>query len=100
MVHIEFTLNYFQIYFITINIFSFFLFAYDKFRALHISKNVSRISEKKLLLSSLIGGSIGSVLAMLFFRHKIKKFSFLIKFLLLFIFQIVIVLLFLKGLPF
>jgi len=61
------------------------------------SKNVSRISEMKLLISSLIGGTIGSFLAMLIFRHKVKKMSFIIKFLLVIIVQVLGFYLYFKG---
>jgi len=61
------------------------------------SKNVSRISEMKLLISSLIGGTIGSFLAMLIFRHKVKKMSFIIKFLLVIIVQVIGFYLYFKG---
>jgi len=61
------------------------------------SKNVSRISEMKLLISSLIGGTIGSFLAMLIFRHKVKKMSFVIKFLLVIIVQVLGFYLYFKG---
>jgi excinuclease ABC subunit A len=38
----------------------------------------SRISEKTLLLTSIIGGAIGILLGMIVFRHKIRKTKFLI----------------------
>ena len=77
MINIQFT--YIEIYLIVINVFSFLLYAFDKFKALDNSKNSRRISEKNLLFSSLLGGTVGSVISMFLFRHKIKKTSFLIK---------------------
>ncbi|QOY53825.1 DUF1294 domain-containing protein [Candidatus Sulfurimonas marisnigri] len=77
MIHINFTLSYFEIYLISINIISFTLYAYDKIQAL---KNIQRVSENKLLFSAFIGGTIGSIISMLIFIHKIKKPLFVIKF--------------------
>jgi uncharacterized membrane protein YsdA (DUF1294 family) len=62
---------------LAINVFAFGLMGYDK----NLSKNNQRrISEKALLTSALIGGSIGSGLGMLYFRHKTAKTSYQIKF--------------------
>ncbi len=79
MIDIHFTLTYLQIYLMFITLASFMLYAYDKFLALQNSRNISRVSELKLLLSSLFGGTIGSIFSMVLFRHKVKKTSFLIK---------------------
>ena len=65
------------IYFFIINIIGFLLIGYDKKMAV---ANKYRISEKKLLLIVVFGGIIGSGLAMLFFRHKTSKTSYLLKF--------------------
>ena len=76
------------IYFIllAINVFAFGLMGYDK----NIAKNNQRrISEKTLLTSALIGGSIGSGLGMLYFRHKTAKTSYQIKFFGIVIIQII-----------
>ena len=64
------------IYFITINISSFLLFAFDKHRSI---TQKYRVSENRLHLFSLLGGVVGSTLSMLLFRHKVSKSSFLIK---------------------
>ena len=59
--------------------------AYDK----HLAKTQKqRISEKTLLSFVFLGGSIGSVLAMLTFRHKTAKKSYLLKFWLIIILQL------------
>ncbi|WP_294964228.1 DUF1294 domain-containing protein [Sulfurimonas sp.] len=79
MIYFSFALSYFQIYLIFINSISFLLYAYDKLLSLNIHKKPQRISENKLLISTLLGGTVGSVLAMFTFRHKIKKTSFIIK---------------------
>ena len=86
MVHINFELSYTEIYLILINIISFTLYAYDKIQAL---KNMRRISENKLLCSTLMGGSLGSIISMLTFRHKVKKLSFVIKFSIVLVAQVV-----------
>jgi len=80
MVNINITFLYIEIYIIFINTLSFIIYGYDKYKALKNKKNISRISEKTLLLVSLIGGTVGAITAMLLFRHKIKKVSFLLKF--------------------
>ena len=90
MIHIDFTLSYLQLYLIIINIFAFIFYGYDKAQAIKTSQNISRVSENKLLLSSFVGGSIGSLFAMFLFRHKIKKPSFMIKYLLVVIVQIIV----------
>ena len=59
--------------------------AYDK----HLAKTQKqRISEKTLLSFVFLGGSIGSVLAMLTFRHKTAKKSYLLKFWLIIVLQL------------
>lgn len=64
--------------FLALNIIAFVLMGYDKKLA---QNNKRRISEKTLLIFVGIGGTIGSGLGMLFFRHKTAKRSYLIKFL-------------------
>jgi len=54
---------------------TFFLFAADKRRAV---RGKWRIRESALLLVSLFGGAAGGLLAMGFFRHKIRKPAFYI----------------------
>ena len=89
MINIHFTLSYFELYLIFINLVSFLLYGYDKAQALKTSKNISRVSENKLLFSTFIAGTIGSLLSMLLFRHKIKKPSFIIKFSIVVIIQVI-----------
>ena len=72
--------------FVAINVFAFGLMGYDKNLA---KNNQRRISEKALLTSALIGGSIGSGLGMLYFRHKTAKTSYQIKFFGIVIVQII-----------
>lgn len=63
--------------FLFFNIIGFILIGYDKYL---VKKHKSRISEKTLLTFVLIGGTIGSGLAMLLFKHKTAKRSYLLKF--------------------
>lgn len=74
-------------YWIIINIIAFLLMGEDKRRA---KKQLWRIPEKTLFLVVAIGGSIGGLFGMQFFRHKTKHRSFTIGFPLLFILHIVI----------
>ncbi len=60
-------------YLIIINITSFVLFAIDKGKA---KRKAWRISEKVLLIVSIIGGATGSLMAMVIFKHKLSKKRF------------------------
>ena len=62
-------------YFIIINIISFAMYGIDK----KLAKNHAwRISEAALMLSAILGGSIGSLLGMRVFHHKTKHPKFFI----------------------
>jgi uncharacterized membrane protein YsdA (DUF1294 family) len=64
-------------YFLILNGIAFTLTAYDK----HLAKaQKRRIPERTLLSFVFFGGMIGSGLAMLIFRHKTSKTSYLWKF--------------------
>ena len=63
---------------------------YDKKRAI---TNQYRIPEKILLTIVAFGGNIGSALAMLLFRHKTSKMSYLFKFFGIILIQILILIL-------
>jgi uncharacterized membrane protein YsdA (DUF1294 family) len=65
------------IYFLVINLAGFFLIWFDKKRAI---ANQYRIPEKTLLAIVAFGGILGSGFAMLLFRHKTSKISYLLKF--------------------
>jgi uncharacterized membrane protein YsdA (DUF1294 family) len=97
MINISFSLTYIELYLLLINIISFGYYLYDKLESYKKGKNIKRISEKNLLFTSFIGGSLGSFFAMILFRHKIAKTSFILKFGIIVIMQIVIVFI-LKGL--
>lgn len=64
----------FAIYLLLINAAAFLLMLADKQKA---KKNKWRISESTLILSALLGGSLGSLAGMYTFRHKTrhKKFT-------------------------
>lgn len=63
------------LYLTAVNLAAFLLFAADKKRA---KEKKRRISEKTLFAISLLGGSLGGLLAMQIFRHKTKHLSFLV----------------------
>ncbi|MCI5774410.1 MAG: DUF1294 domain-containing protein [Erysipelotrichaceae bacterium] len=60
-------------YLLVINILTFMVFGIDKLKAI---KHQWRIAEKTLLLLSVLGGSIGALLGMMIFHHKVQKFKF------------------------
>lgn len=79
------------LYFLIINYVAFTLAGYDKYSA---TKNKRRIPENTLFSMALLGGSVGLLSAMLLFRHKTSKRSFIAKSGLIFLVQIIV--LFLK----
>lgn len=71
--------------FLTLNILAFAVMGYDKY----LAKNQKRrIPEKTLLGFVMIGGTIGSGLGMLMFRHKTAKRRYLWKFWLVVVVQL------------
>jgi uncharacterized membrane protein YsdA (DUF1294 family) len=80
--------------FLVINCIAFILAGYDKYLAF---KNRYRIPENKLFLLAALGGSLGLLLAMLFFKHKTSKTSFIVKFCGIFLIQIVVLVLNFSG---
>lgn len=61
------------LYLIVINIFSFVTYGLDKYFS---KKKMFRISEKTLLLLSIMGGYFGALISMYLFHHKTKKIKF------------------------
>lgn len=57
---------------VLINVITFFVFGFDKWKAKRSEKKegVRRVPEKTLLLLSVIGGSVGALLGMRVWRHK------------------------------
>ena len=84
----------FLLYFLFINIVVFILAGYDKYLA---RKNKRRIPENTLFFIEAIGGTPGLLTAMFFFRHKTSKTSFIVKFLLIFLIQAVLVCVYLTN---
>ena len=76
------------LYIVLINIVTFIMFFLDKFYA---KKGMWRISEKTLLVASLIGGSIGAIFGMKTFRHKTKKSRFSVGIPVILIMQILLI---------
>ena len=72
-------------YFWILNGMAFTLIGYDKYSA---TTKKQRISERTLLGIVFLGGTLGSGIAMLLFRHKTAKKSYLWKFWLLTTLQI------------
>ena len=68
-------MNYLYLYILLINLITFGVFALDKKKA---KKKQWRIPESTLLLLSLIGGSLGGLLAMKIVKHKTQKIKFAI----------------------
>ena len=78
------------VYFAATNLISFVLMGLDKKRAI---EHKWRIAEKTLFLSALIGGSVGAVAGMHFFRHKTRHWYFAVGMPAILILHIVIILL-------
>ncbi|WP_269234073.1 DUF1294 domain-containing protein [Flavobacterium flavigenum] len=76
------------LYFLFVNVLEFIITGYDKFLA---RKQKRRIPENTLFFLALIGGSIGLLTAMLIFRHKTAKTSFIVKFFVIILVQILLI---------
>jgi uncharacterized membrane protein YsdA (DUF1294 family) len=76
------------LFLIILNLITLIIFGYDKFLATNHKK---RISENMLLSVTFFGGTIGTLLGMLIFRHKISKRSFLLKFAFVVLIQVVLI---------
>ena len=59
---------------VLVNLWAFFLMAFDKRRAKR--PGARRIRERTLFLSALLGGALGATLGMWIFRHKTKHWYF------------------------
>lgn len=78
------------IYFIIINLFTFFVMWIDKNRA---KKGKWRVPENTLLLLVLLGGGVGGIAGMYLFRHKTQKAKFVIGFPIILICEIILIIL-------
>jgi len=70
---------------LTLSLITFLFYGYDEYQA--INQN-TRILELVLHLLALAGGTIGAFANLLFFRHKTKKLSFRVIFIIIVIVQI------------
>ncbi|ASN07343.1 hypothetical protein CFK40_08440 [Virgibacillus necropolis] len=75
-------------YLVIVNIIAFVFMGIDKRRAV---KKKWRIPENRLWLMAIVGGSIGAMIGMSYFRHKTKHRLFKIGMPIILIVQIVIV---------
>ncbi len=78
----------FLLYLLSINCISFILFGFDKFLAI---KNKRRIPEKELFTVSTVGGAVGGMFAILVFKHKISKTTFMWRFMFIFLLNIIVI---------
>ncbi len=69
------------------NLITFGVFGFDKWQA---QKHQWRISENTLLVLSLLGGILGAAFGMILFNHKVSKKSFLMKFILVVLIDLVL----------
>ena len=81
-------MKYVMIYLVVINVITFSLYGSDKKRARWDRR---RIPEKVLLGLAAVGGSVGAWMGMMVYRHKIRKWKFIIGVPLILIFQILAV---------
>ncbi len=65
--------NVIGFYLVVINLVAFLMFGVDKSRA---RKHQWRVAERSLFLVALVGGSLGAICGMFFFRHKTKNWYF------------------------
>ena len=61
------------LYLLAVNLLAFVMYGVDKKRAI---EQKWRIPEKTLILLAMIGGTVGAIAGMQFFRHKTKHMKF------------------------
>ncbi|MBO4679288.1 MAG: DUF1294 domain-containing protein [Lachnospiraceae bacterium] len=83
------TVIWIVVYFAAVNLFGFASMGIDKYRA---QNHKWRISEAMLFFFAIIGGSVGSIAGMRFFRHKTKHKLFTIGLPIVLIIQILLIL--------
>ncbi|MCR4902992.1 MAG: DUF1294 domain-containing protein [Butyrivibrio sp.] len=81
------------LYFATVNLIAFCLMGIDKRRA---RMRAFRIPEITLFSSAIIGGSIGAIIGMYFFRHKTRHWYFIYGMPLILIIQIALAIVLIK----
>lgn len=82
------------VYLAGVNILGFSLMGIDKWKA---RKRAWRIPEATLFFTAVIGGSVGSIIGMQFFRHKTKHWMFVIGMPAILIIQMILFFVFWKG---
>ena len=82
-------MKYLMIYLLTVNALAFLLMLIDKQKA---KKHLWRIPEATLMLSAVIGGSIGALLGMYIFHLKTRKPKFYVGIPLILLLQIALTL--------
>ena len=80
-------MNILTFVFLMMNIFAFVIMSYDKRLA---KMKRTRIPENNLLTISILGGSLGILSAMILFRHKTSKGSFVLKFIFTILIQLIV----------
>lgn len=80
------------VYLLAINLIGILIMLIDKRKAV---KGSWRIPEKTLLIVALLGGSIGTMAGMYWFRHKTKKLKFTLGFPTILITEIILIIYFL-----
>ena len=73
------------VYLIVVNISAVAVYGWDKLCA---KQGWQRVPEKILLLLALLGGSVGAMAAMTFFRHKTRHLKFIYGVPMIFVLQI------------
>ena len=73
------------VYLIVVNISAVAVYGWDKLSA---KQGWQRVPEKILLLLALLGGSLGAMAAMTFFRHKTRHLKFIYGVPMIFVLQI------------
>ena len=73
------------VYLIVVNISAIAVYGWDKLSA---KQGWQRVPEKILLLLALLGGSVGALAAMTFFRHKTRHLKFIYGVPMIFVLQI------------
>jgi len=81
-------IKYIMFYLLIMNLISFALFFADKQKS---KRDKWRIKESTLHLVSFMGGTLGSIAAMILFHHKTKKPKFVIITIIALIFNVVLV---------
>lgn len=75
-----------QWYYWVFNVLTFFVYAWDKRRAVFKHR---RIPEFVLLLLAILGGALGAFCSMILFNHKLRKPKFYITVPILLLFQLI-----------